>query len=292
MTAANDEAFYRYYADESLKASTLERFTATPAAVVRAARHFGLEQRPWDLADIGCGAATQCALWARAGHRVFGVDINEPLIELGRERAKAAGLQIDLRSGTATELPWSDESMDVCLCPELLEHVVRDAEASVLDRVVVVVPSLLPPPIVGRAEVAENVDATAGCSSSLHAGLDRAGACEAVLLLLGDMPGVGPDLIDDVVARWRATPSWAAVTSYVDGIGHPFVFSAGAFEGLRGLHGDKAIWKIVERESPARVVRIAVERARPRDVDTWADFVAVCADFGVPPAGAEASGRG
>ena len=60
-------------------------------------------------------------------------------------------------------------------------------------------PSRLPPPTVGRAEVVANIDATSGCSSSLHAGLDRAGDCEAVLLLLGDMPGVGPELIDDVV---------------------------------------------------------------------------------------------
>jgi len=123
MTGNNEEAFYQYYAGESLKAATLERFAATQAAVVRAARHFGLEQQSWRVADVGCGAATQCALWARAGHRVFGVDINEPLIELGRERAKAAGLDIDLQSGTATALPWPDESMDICLCPELLEHV-------------------------------------------------------------------------------------------------------------------------------------------------------------------------
>jgi ubiquinone/menaquinone biosynthesis C-methylase UbiE len=139
MTKSNDEAFYQYYAGESLKAATLERFTATQAAVVRAARHFGLEQRPWQVADIGCGAATQCALWARAGHHVFGVDINAPLIELGRERAKAAGLQIDLRSGTATELPWPDESMDVCLCPELLEHV-ADWESVVKEAVRILKP--------------------------------------------------------------------------------------------------------------------------------------------------------
>jgi len=181
-------------------------------------------------------------------------------------------------------LPFGDRT--------LLEHVVGDAEASALDRVVVVVPPRLPPPIVVRAQVVENVDATAGCSSSLRAGLHRAGECEAVLLLLGDMPGVGPELVDDVVARWRAAPSWAGVTRYVDGIGHPLVFSADAFESLRELHGDKAIWKIVDRESPARVVRFAVERARPRDVDTWADYLAVCADFSVRPAGAEASGRG
>ena len=124
MTATNEDLFYKYYAGESVKEATIQRFAATQAAVVRAAKHFGLPDRPWKVADIGCGAATQCAMWARAGHHVSGVDINERLIELGGERAKAAGLNIDLKSGSATELPWPDACMDVALCPELLEHVV------------------------------------------------------------------------------------------------------------------------------------------------------------------------
>jgi 2-polyprenyl-6-hydroxyphenyl methylase/3-demethylubiquinone-9 3-methyltransferase len=120
---ASDDPFVRYYASESLKDATLERFAATKSAVMRAARHFGLAPGAWNVADIGCGAATQCALWARDGHRVHGADINEKLIQLGRERAAAAGLDISLTAASATQLPWPDESMDVCLCPELLEHV-------------------------------------------------------------------------------------------------------------------------------------------------------------------------
>ena len=120
----DDDVFYQYYAQESLRPATLERFAATKAAVGRAARHFGLREPPWRVGDIGCGAATQCALWARDGHQVLGVDINERLIELGRRRAAATGLQMHLSTGSATALPWPDASIDVCLCPELLEHVV------------------------------------------------------------------------------------------------------------------------------------------------------------------------
>ena len=32
-------------------------------------------------------------------------------------------LAIDFQIGTATELPWPDASVDICLAPELLEHV-------------------------------------------------------------------------------------------------------------------------------------------------------------------------
>ena len=75
-----------------MTASTLERFSATKGAVEHAARFFGLGNGPWRVGDIGCGAATQCAIWARDGHNVVGVDINEGLVKLGRERAASAGL--------------------------------------------------------------------------------------------------------------------------------------------------------------------------------------------------------
>jgi ubiquinone/menaquinone biosynthesis C-methylase UbiE len=121
--SATEDAFYRYYANESLAASTLERFEATKYAVERAAEFFGLALGPWQVGDIGCGAATQCGIWARDGHNVVGVDINEGLLKLGRERAAAAGLKMELSVGSATSLPWPDASLDICLSPELLEHV-------------------------------------------------------------------------------------------------------------------------------------------------------------------------
>lgn len=42
---------------------------------------------------------------------------------LGRRRALDSGLSIRFEVGSATKLPFGDESMDVCLLPELLEHV-------------------------------------------------------------------------------------------------------------------------------------------------------------------------
>ena len=83
-----------------------------------------------------------------------------------------------------------------------------------------------------------------------------------------------------MVAQWRSAATWAAVTSYADGLGHPFVFSAAAFPTLRSLHGDKAVWKIVDRDREDRVARITVDGPRPRDIDTWDDYVAVCKHFG------------
>lgn len=167
----------------------------------------------------------------------------------------------------------------------LLAHVMRDVEASSLDRVVLVlgamavdVESTLD---LERSELAYNHAYGAGCASSLLAGLDAVGDCDAIVMVLGDMPGVTPAVIDAVIETWRAHPTWAAVTSYDDGLGHPFVFSADSFDTLRGLHGDKAVWKIVDNEPESRVQRIAIDAPLPLDIDTAEDYARVCESFGI-----------
>jgi 2-polyprenyl-3-methyl-5-hydroxy-6-metoxy-1,4-benzoquinol methylase len=119
---ATHEEFYHYYAKESQSEATLQRFRGTQAAVLRVAKETGLTG-PFDVADIGCGAGTQSRLWAALGHRVFGLDVSELLIRLAQQRASDAGLDLKFEVGAATALPWADRSMDICLLPELLEHV-------------------------------------------------------------------------------------------------------------------------------------------------------------------------
>jgi molybdenum cofactor cytidylyltransferase len=160
----------------------------------------------------------------------------------------------------------------------LLGHVLREAEAASLERVVLVVGGAADEALAGvepsRAIVALNDSYGTGCASSLLAGLDAAGETEAIMLLLGDMPGVGAETIDAVAAAWSSERPWAAVTSYRGERGHPFVFAQSAFGDLRALHGDKAVWKLIE-ERPAEVLEVAVDRELPLDVDTWEDYEAV-----------------
>jgi len=119
----SDPRFYAYYEKESVSEATVARFrTIKDKLLALGARH-GIRVESLDVLDIGCGAGTQSRLWADAGHRVRGLDVNAPLIELARQRATEAGLGIEFDTGTATGLPYPDRSMDVCLLPELLEHV-------------------------------------------------------------------------------------------------------------------------------------------------------------------------
>lgn len=178
----------------------------------------------------------------------------------------------------------------------LLGWTLRNVEASSLERVVLVVGGAADEALAAlaptRATVARNDAYGTGCASSLLAGLDNAGEAEAVMLLLGDMPGVDAGVIDGVRRGWEeAGRPRAAVTSYRDGLGHPFVFSSDAFGTLRGLHGDKAVWKIVDRD-PA-VVRVAVDRPLPLDVDTEDDYRAALRAVlgrGARPSGHEQAG--
>jgi molybdenum cofactor cytidylyltransferase len=173
------------------------------------------------------------------------------------------------RFGTPKQLlPFGDTTM--------LGQVVRNANASDLDRVVVVLGrasgELRGSVDFGRAVVVDNTAYGTGCASSLLAGMDAAGEdCEALVLLLGDQPGVRAEIIDCALSEWRRERPWASVTSYEGKLGHPFVFAREAFEDLRGLHGDKAVWKLIEAY-PERVRRIEIDAPLPPDVDTPEDY--------------------
>jgi 2-polyprenyl-3-methyl-5-hydroxy-6-metoxy-1,4-benzoquinol methylase len=120
---SSHQEFYNYYAAKSESDRALQRFRSIRDAVLRIVERDNGSIGCLEILDIGCGAGTQSILWAEAGHRVHALDVNQPLLELGSQRAARSGYVIDFQLGSALELPWSAESMDVCLVIELLEHV-------------------------------------------------------------------------------------------------------------------------------------------------------------------------
>jgi molybdenum cofactor cytidylyltransferase len=130
-------------------------------------------------------------------------------------------------------------------------------------------------------EVVENVSYGEGCSSSIAAALgavsDRA---EVLVLMLGDQPGVSASTVRALLAGRREAP--LAACAYSDGRGHPLVFGRSLFAELASLHGDKAVWKLMDRYA-ADVVDVPVPGPIPLDVDTWEDYQAVVAASGVAP---------
>ena len=123
------------------------------------------------------------------------------------------------------------------------------------------------------AEVVVNEGFGEGCSSSIAVAMSALDPrAEVLVLLLGDQPGVTADTVRALLGgRGDAA---LAVCRYADGRGHPFAFGRGAFDELARLHGDKAVWKLLQ-EHCAEVAEIAVEGPVPLDVDTWEDYRAV-----------------
>jgi|SRR5689334_10102176 len=123
LVHTSHKEFLEYYSEKSLRPEVLRHFHTIQSAILRVLAARGGSRRKYDVLDVGCNAGTQCAIWAEDGHRVNGLDINEPLLQLARERAREKCQSIDYRLGTATVLPWPDQCMDICIALELLEHV-------------------------------------------------------------------------------------------------------------------------------------------------------------------------
>jgi SAM-dependent methyltransferase len=62
--------------------------------------------------DVACGTGNTTIPAARAGARVTGLDLVPTLLDQGRAKADAAGLEIEWVEGDAEELPFEDRSFD------------------------------------------------------------------------------------------------------------------------------------------------------------------------------------
>jgi molybdenum cofactor cytidylyltransferase len=121
-------------------------------------------------------------------------------------------------------------------------------------------------------DVVLNPDFGDGCSTSVRSALGAVrDDADGVVLMLGDQPDVRPDSVRALVAA--AADHAVGVCEYDDGLGHPLFFHRRMFDTLTALHGDKAVWKLVDAGDD--VVRVRVSGDVPRDVDTWEDYQAL-----------------
>ncbi len=165
----------------------------------------------------------------------------------------------------------------------LLDHSLETARASGFDQLIVAIGGssgeVRSRVDLSEAQVVENPDFGEGCSSSIAAGMSALDPrAELLVLMLGDQPGVTPATVRALIAGCGDGTVLAACL-YDNGRGHPLAFGRGAFDDLRELHGDKAVWKLMEHRSD-EVVEIRVSGPIPRDVDTRADYEAVLTESG------------
>ena len=121
---STDDRFFQYYLQQSQSPAAVARFERLADLTLKQMARQG-RTGPFDVLDVGGGAGTLGRIYAGAGHRVTCVDISEDLLSLGRQRAAHEALPIDFVNCSATDLPLADATIDICLVPELLEHVVQ-----------------------------------------------------------------------------------------------------------------------------------------------------------------------
>lgn len=158
----------------------------------------------------------------------------------------------------------------------LLDHVLETARECAFDQLLCVVgggaPDVRSRVDFRGVEVVENAEFGDGCSSSIAAALgalDR--RSELLVLMLGDQPGAASSTIAALVDGLG--DGTLAACAYTDGRGHPLAFAREVFPELAALHGDKGVWKLLDRYGDA-VVDVPVQGPIPRDVDTWEDYEA------------------
>jgi molybdenum cofactor cytidylyltransferase len=161
----------------------------------------------------------------------------------------------------------------------LLDHVLSTARDCSFDQLLCVVgggaEEVRATVDLGGLEVVENPEFGEGCSSSVAAALSAVEPdTDVLVLMLGDQPGVRPETVAKLLAGRRDAP--IAACGYADGRGHPLAFSSKLFGELASMHGDKAVWKLLDRHAD-EAVEVPIDGPIPRDVDTWDDYQAVLA---------------
>jgi SAM-dependent methyltransferase len=73
--------------------------------------------------DVACGAAHASEVAAPHVRQVVGVDLTRPLLDIGADRLRAAGIDnVLLQEGHAAALPFVDASFDLVFCRTALHH--------------------------------------------------------------------------------------------------------------------------------------------------------------------------
>lgn len=100
-----------------------------------------------------------------------------------------------------------------------------------------------------RLEVVENPKPEEGMGGSLALAARRARELEAagLVMLLGDMPFVTPQIIAQVAQAAEAAPAGAAAGSVNGKRSHPVAFTRSHFRELSGLGGDKGARDVLAR---------------------------------------------
>jgi len=80
--------------------------------------------------DVGCSVGGQSFVMERAGFDVLGIDVGSKNLKKAQAWAKEIGSKARFEVGNALDLSFDDESMDLVLASEVLEHIEDNKKAA------------------------------------------------------------------------------------------------------------------------------------------------------------------
>ena len=122
--------------------------------------------------------------------------------------------------------------------------------------------------------VVRNGEWAEGMGSSLRAGVAATPNTDAVMIALGDQPGLSDSAIAALLRTHEEKRGRIIVPSYRGERGHPVIFPATVFPELLALRGDRGARDVILRD-PGRVERVELDAPVPLDLDTGADLTIV-----------------
>jgi molybdenum cofactor cytidylyltransferase len=229
----------------------------------------GVEVTREDLMDMGAGG-----LLAEIPSRPSPRELQVP--------AAPRVVAIVLAAGTGSRMGRNKMLVDFKGRPMLLSTL-DNVMASGVDEVVVVTGHELEkvaPLLTGlKIKTAHNPEYASGLSSSLRIGVQAAGTADAVVVCLGDMPRVAPDVIDRMIAAFNPVEHRSIVVPTCKGeFGNPVLWGSEHFQRLISLSGDRGARSLIgDLKSEATEVEVGTDGVL-RDADTPEALAALASD--------------
>ncbi len=184
-----------------------------------------------------------------------------------------------LAAGASRRMRGRDKTLELVEGTPLLRLLAKRCEASEATATHVI----LPPDMPARAKALTGLsvhhiiatDARCGMAASLKSAVKAAGAADALMIMLADMPQITTGHINRLIGEFISAPKPSIVrsTSEDGTAGHPVIFAARHFDALQNLSGDQGAKGLLETQHKNTIFVKLDGNAAVTDLDTPEDWV-------------------